>query len=417
MSDNNAITPEVTRGQIMRKEFGAQELQVSAETSMAAAAATATALVKARFVMAMQRPRDWDEVGVRLLRSLERPGFVGKAGEKAQPGEAWYVKPIGAGVEGFTIRFAEEALRCMGNIDIRPSVVYEDNEKRLVDVMVLDLESNIAFTATVVVTKIVERSYLKEGETAIRQRMNSKNKPVFTRIATEDEITSLQNNMVSKIMRTEILRLLPGDIQAACRKRILEIRLGDAATNPDGVKKEVLEAFAKLNVMPVGLKQYLDHELATATPAELADLRELYKEIREGKTTWHAALTAALAERGETPPPADDKKTGLDGVTEKLKAAGAPPAAPIDTVPVATETKPAAEPEKPAAPPEPPPCEHTACPPSRIAKLSIGTSIECPDCHMVFAAPSQREPGSDDGPAPVGPRPVPDKKQRRLEEA
>lgn len=367
-------------GQMVRQEFGASELMYSAETTMAAAAATSKALVEARFVMALRRPRDWDDVGVRLLRAIERPGFAGKHGEKAQPGEAWFRKPIGEGVEGFTIRFAEEALRTMGNIDVRPTVVYEDREKRLVDVMVLDLENNIAFTQTVVVPKTVERSYLKEGETAIRQRMNSKNKPVFTREATDDEIAVLQNSLISKTMRNEILRMLPGDIQAACRKRILEIRHGDAATDPEGTKKKIVEAFAKLNVMPVGLKQWLGHELTTATPAELADLRDLYKAIEEGKVTWHDALSARLADRDEEPPPPKapaeaEKKTGLDAVKETLKAQA--PA----------ETKPAPGPPK--------PCEHVTIPQQRIDALKPGQAIVCADCGQEFSGP-EREPGADD---------------------
>jgi hypothetical protein len=308
---------------ITRQQFGATELEITGETAGTAAAATAKALVEARFIMAMRRPRDWADVRTKLLRAIERPGFAGKAGAKAKPGEAWYHKPVGDGVEGFSIRFAEEALRCMGNVDVRPSVVYEDSEKRLVDVMVLDLENNIAFTSSVVVSKTVERSFLKEGEFALRMRLNSKNKPVYTREATKDEITVLQNSEVSKTMRNEILRLLPGDIQAEARERILAIRFGDAATDPDGVQKEVADGFSKLNVLPSGLKQYLGHELRESTPAELTELRELYKAINGGKTTWHQAIAEALAERGEEPAttPGDGQKpTTLDAAAEALKA-------------------------------------------------------------------------------------------------
>jgi hypothetical protein len=383
-----APTSVARPGEMVRQEFGAHELTFSGETTSAAAAATSKALVEARFVMALRRPRDWDDVSVRLLRAIERPGYAGLKGQKSQPGEAWYHKPVGDGVEGFTIRFAEEAMRTMGNIDARPIVVYEDHEKRLVDVMVLDLESNNAFTATVVVPKTIERSYLKDGETALRQRINSKGKPVFTREATEDEITALQNNLVSKTLRNEIMRMVPGDIQAACRKRILEIRLGDAATNPDGVKKEVIDAFALLNVMPVGLKQWLGHELTTATPAELADLRGLYKAINKGETNWHDALSARLADRDEDPPPpppGDEQKKGLDGLTERLKQqASAPPAPPA--------------PEPPKA------CEHVTIPQQRIAALKPGQTIACGDCGQEFRGRS-REPGEDDGPDPAA---VPD---------
>lgn len=386
----------VKPGQIVRQEFGGHELAVSGETAATAAAASAKALVEARFVMALRKPRDWDDVRVRLLRAVERPGFAGKDGQKSGPDEAWYHKPVGEGVEGFTIRFAEEAMRCMGNIDVRPIVSYEDDLKRLVDVMVIDLESNIGFCSSAVVIKTVERNYLKQGEVALRQRMNSKGRPVFTRAAEEDEVRGLHESAVSKVMRNEILRMLPGDIKAACRKRILEIRAGEAAKDPEGLKREIVDAFAKLNVMPAGLKQWLGHDLTTATPGELVDLRELYKAIGRHEITWHDALSARLADRDEDPPPpppaapgATGQATNLDELTDKLKGAGAQPAG------------------------DPKPCEHMTIPRQRLEALSSAKSLVCPDCQETL--PGLADPAAvsdeelDKGKA--------GRKQRRIEEA
>lgn len=323
---SQAMVP-VQAGQVQRQEFGATQLAVSGETAVAAAAATARAMVEARFVMALQRPRDWDDVRAKLLRAIERPGFAGKHGEKSKPGQAWFSKPIGDGVEGLTIRFAEEVFRCMGNVDARPVTVYEDATRRIVEVTVLDLESNLSFASTVLVPKTVERKFLKKGEVALSVRTNSQGEPTYTRLATEDEIMSTQGSLISKAMRTNGLRLLPGDIRAECETRIQAIRFGEAATNPDGVRKEISDAFNKLNVVPSALKQYLGHELALATPAELSELRELYKAIKDGKVTWVEALRSVMEERGEAEAPKKaEPVTTLAGVTEKLKAEA--PAAP-----------------------------------------------------------------------------------------
>ena len=408
-STSNALAPAaVTQpGSISRQEFGAQQFEMTGETAATAAAATARALVEARFIMAMRRPRDWDDVRSKIMRSIERPGFAGKAGQDTRPGEAWFRKPIGAGVEGFSIRFAEECLRALGNIDVRPTVTYDDAAKRVVDVMVMDLESNICFTSSVVVPKTVERASLKEGETALSMRLNSKNRPVYTRAATEDEILQTQNVLISKIMRNEILRLVPGDVLADARARIIEIRQGDAASNPDGVRKEVADAFAALNVPPSGLKQLLGHELAGATPAELADLRALYKAIREGSTTWHAVLTEALAERGEdAPAEGAAAKPGLAGLTEKLKAQAATAPAPGGL----------GDPTGPPPPKkDPKDCGHPAVPPSKVDALPSGQSIACPDCEAQLTPTMQREPGQDDE-VPVQPEKKPQGRQRKLEE-
>ena len=354
MAEDKALVA-TTPGTVARQEFGAQQLAVSGETASAAAAATARALVEARFVMAMRRPRDRDDVRAKIMRSIERPGFAGKAGEKSRPGQAWFVKPVGDGVEGFTIRFAEECLQSLGNIDVRTAVTYDDTTKRVVEVAVTDIEANSCLTVSVVVPKTVEKRFLKKGETALSVRMNSKNEPTYLMPATDDEIMQVQNSLISKAVRNEVMRLVPGDIKADARARILEIRFGDAATNPDGVRKEVADAFAKLNVQPSGLRELLGHDLGTATPAELSELRDVYKAIQKGTTTWHAVLSAELAERGEGEP-AEKAKPGLDGLTEKLKA----------------------EAPKPEPDPTPlPACKHEDCPPSKVAALAPGKTLIC----------------------------------------
>jgi hypothetical protein len=58
---------------VTRQEFGATQLERRAETSAVAVAAQAEAMIKARWVMALQRPRDWDTVRLKLLAEARRP--------------------------------------------------------------------------------------------------------------------------------------------------------------------------------------------------------------------------------------------------------------------------------------------------------------------------------------------------------
>ena len=57
----------------------------------------------------------------KLLKECHRPSFADVAR---------YRKPIGKGVEGLSIRFAEAALRLMKNITIQQTVVSEDEFTR-----------------------------------------------------------------------------------------------------------------------------------------------------------------------------------------------------------------------------------------------------------------------------------------------
>lgn len=355
----------VKSGEVVRQEFGATSIEKRAETAASVLAAQAQAQILARRMVALQRPRDLDDVRTRIMREVERPGFAAAA---------WYRKPVGAGVEGLSIRFAEAAMRCMGNMGASAPVIYEDEGHRMERVIVEDFESNVVFERDLMIAKTVERRQLGKGQEALQVRTNSKGETTYLVRATEDDLFAKESALVSKHTRTLILRILPGDIQDDAKRRIKEILHGDAAKDPEGEKKRIADAFASLNVMPADLKRYLGHELSTCSPKELVDLRGLYAAIKAGEATWSEALEGR--EGTDEPKDPAPPKPGLDGVTEKLQAEKAAAAAAP-----ATTAKPKAD----AAT-----CPHSSCPPSRIEKLAKGKSIECEDCGTVFQG--QAEP-------------------------
>jgi len=379
-----ALAPIVAPGQVARQEFGAQQLAASGETASSAAAAQATALVQARYIMAIQRPRDWDDVRVRLMREVERPGFAEVA---------WFRKPIGAGVEGLSIRFAEAAMRCMGNLLPEAPVIYDDPARRILRVTLTDLESNLTWTKDVVIEKTVERRSLRRGQVAILVRTNSAGETTYLVNATEDELGAKEGAVVSKTIRTLALRILPGDLQDEARRRILEIRAGAAAKDPDAARRKIVDAFAGLNVPPPDLKRYLGHDVSTASPKELTDLRDLYSAIHAGEATWADALAERLGDQEEAPAPA---KAGLDGVTEKLEAKGPD----LPTWAEKAASAPSVRDGK-RGDPDPAKCEH----PAVKFPVEPGRILVCVDCgtdiHGGPPAEEAREPGSDDGPAAV----------------
>lgn len=385
--ENTALEP-AGAGTIQRREFSAQQLEVQAETASSALAAQATAMVEARFIMAMRRPRDMDDVRQKMLRACERPGFAGSLTEKVW-GAAWYKKPVGEGVEGFSIRFAEEALRALGNVDVQTVVTWDDHLKRIITVTVIDLEANVGYPTSIVVEKTVERKFLKKGQTAVRSRVNSYGDVVHLVEATDDEVFAKQNNLASKTIRNAVLRILPGDIQGECRARILAIRQGDIAKDLDGARRKISDAFGTVNVMPSDLKKLLGHDLATSTPAEIADLRELFQAIKDGKVTWADALRE---QTGEEDPAGDAPKTGLASVKDRLKAQ--PPTGGAPT-PVAEIVRTAA-PETAASPTDEESVrafvEKTAGAPTTAcahpnAKVPAGKTHVCNDCTLDVKGP------------------------------
>lgn len=320
---------EPTNASLVRQNFGGDELVAQHETAAGAVAARAKAQIEARYIMALKRPRSWDDVRVRLLNECKRPGFA-----KA----ARYRKPVGQGIEGPSIRFAEAALRYMTNASIETTVTYDDPTKVILRVSVVDLEANVPYEQDVAVQKTVERRKLGKGQRPLATRTNSFGDTVYIVEATDDEVLNKVNALVSKALRTLALRLLPGDILEECMLLCIRVANDEDARDPDAARKNMASAFFDVGVSAGQIAEYLGHDLAQVTPAELSELRAIYAAIRDAETSWQEVMDARGGE--ET----DAKKNGaaqkVDDLVEKHRAKtkgsgkAAPPApasAPNDT--------------------------------------------------------------------------------------
>lgn len=299
---------------VRRDGFDETSIETRPESAATAVAAQATAAVNARYIMALKKPRSMDDVRVRLLKECRRPGFARSAR---------YRKPIGRGVEGPSIRFAEAALRLLGNVYPETMTVYDDAEKRIVRQSVTDLETNITYSKDVVIEKTVERRQLKEGQSFIRSRLNSQGAVTYLVPATEDDLLNKENALVSKALRTNALRLLPGDILDECMAACIATARDGAAKDPDGERKRVADAFAAQGVNPSDIAAYLGHDLGTTSPAELVDLRAVYEAIKNGEATWKAVIEARESGEDDGAP-----KARAASVSERLKAAASKQADP-----------------------------------------------------------------------------------------
>lgn len=287
----------------VREEFGGTNSTLAVqETASSAVAAQAKAMVEARYVMAMRRPRQWDQVRQDLLKECKRPSF-------AHNKSAYYRKPIGKGVEGLGIRFVEVALRCMTNVLVETTMIFEDEAKEVHRVSVTDLESNVTYPLDVRVTKTVERSQPSDDGSYISVRKNSYNKNVYTVPGTEDDILNKRAAQVSKAIRTLGLRIIPGDLQDEAEAIIKSIRLDEAARDPGAERKKIADAFGEIGVKASDLADYLGHSLDTCSPTELVDLRGIYGAIRDGESSWKSVIENKAEQSGK--PAASASRTEL----------------------------------------------------------------------------------------------------------
>lgn len=334
-SDTSAIVPQAQRamapaGVEAKQGFSERSITRAAETASSAVAAQARAAVEARFVMAMQNPRDWMVVRDKLIQACRRPGFAQRA---------IYAKPVGKEkIKGESIRFAEEAARCMGNLDVASPVIFDDDEKQLVRVIVTDIESNTAYSEDVLVEKTVERRQLREGQHALATRTNSYGDLVYIVEATDDEMLVKRNALKSKAIRNCILRVLPSDIREDARAEA-EVTMSDrAAKDPDGERKWIADAMRNLGVTPEHLREYLGKPLGEALPEELVELREIGQAINDRETTWGEVM-AKKNEPTEGKPAPSKARQELGEKLNQRKPGQAAAAAPVPVGKAAAETR------------------------------------------------------------------------------
>lgn len=270
-----------------------------------ALAARSTAMIQSRVVMAIQRPRDLDEVRVRLLAECRRPGFAAIAR---------YSKPVGRGqaVTGMSVRFAEAALRHLRNFEVRQETIAETDSQLTVAVTAIDLETNVSSSNEVRIGKTVERRDRKD-RTVLGERTNTYGETVYIVACTDDELTTKTNALLSKARRGLILSLIPGDIVDDCKAAIAETLAKGDAKDPEASRKRLFEAFASVGVGPMQIKAYLGHD-GKPGPNEMQELRGIYTAISTGETSWQAVWES------RHPPEREARSKALDNLPDVVVA-------------------------------------------------------------------------------------------------
>jgi hypothetical protein len=267
---------------------------VATDPAAVAAAETAKARIQAAYIMALQKPRDEDQARAKILKACKRPEFAK---------DVEFKKPVGGKrvngrwqpnyIEGLSIRFCEVALKEWGNLMTETQTLYEDANIRRIKVSVTDMESNTSFSKELQINKTVERRNDKDRQ-VVDQRTNTNGDTVYIVVATEDELMTKENALISKCVRNEGLRLIPNDIKEEAKNIARDVVLKGDASDPDAAKKAIVDGFSSLGVMPADLQGYLGHGLSSVSPSEINTLRGIYKAIKDNESSWadYAADTA-----------------------------------------------------------------------------------------------------------------------------
>jgi hypothetical protein len=235
-------------------EQQAGEIAPSIQTAMAKFEVEGAIVISRRF------PRNEDAAFGRVMKSCSRFSFAALARYSYPRG--------GQQIEGPSVNLAREIARCWGNIRYGCDVVHDDEESRTVRGWAWDVETNTKETQDATFAKLV---YRKKG---------GWQKP------DERDLRELTNKHGAICVRNCLLHLVPPDLVDEALRNAKRTMEADTAKNPDEARRKTIVAFQGLGVSVEELEAYLGHALKQTSPAEMADLRAVWKSISDGNATW-----------------------------------------------------------------------------------------------------------------------------------
>lgn len=255
---------------------------VSAGT-VAIEAERAIAEAQGKLVIAKRFPRDQAQAYARVMEACSRPGLAE---------EAMYAFPRGKEtVTGPSIRLAEELARCWGNIDYGIRELSRKPGESEMEAYAWDLETN---------TVTSQKFTVKHVRDTRSGRFD---------LTDERDIYEIGANMGARRLRARLLAILPPDLVEAATKRCKATLAGNVEVPLADRIRSLVDAFAGLGVSMQLLERKLSKPTSEILPEELADLRAVYKSIKDGTAKAADFFSAQEpAAEGEPEKPAGQRR-------------------------------------------------------------------------------------------------------------
>lgn len=212
-----------------------------------------------KLLLAKQFPRNYLQAYAKALEACKRKGFAEKA---------FFSYPRGREtVSGVTIRFAEEMVRCYGNMDYGIKELSHEEGKSEMQAYAWDLETNTVSSQNFTVEHIRET---RQGN---------------SRLTSQRDIYEKTANDGARRLRSRILAILPPDLVEEC---IAECKKTLAGSNDMPLSdriKQLVVYFSKKGVTQGMIEKRLGHKIEAMTPDEVADYIGIYNGINQKETT------------------------------------------------------------------------------------------------------------------------------------
>ncbi|MBQ8823964.1 MAG: hypothetical protein IJZ64_01880 [Ruminococcus sp.] len=169
-------------------------------------------------------------------------------------------------VSGASIRLAEEAARCWGNVDFGIKELSQKDGESEMMAYCWDMETNVISSQQFVVKHIKDT---KNG---------SKN------LTKQRDIYENNANMANRRLRSRILAILPPDLIESAIEKCKQTLAGDSKKPLEDSIKELATCFGSLGINKVLLDKRLGKSMDIMTFDEVADYIGIYNSIIHGES-------------------------------------------------------------------------------------------------------------------------------------
>jgi hypothetical protein len=233
----------------------------------------AIAEAQGKLVIAKKFPRDQAVAYQRIMDACSRPALAD---------DALYAYPRGGQtVSGPSIRLAEELARCWGNIDYGMKELSRRDGETEMEAYAWDLETN-TYTAQKFTVKHLRD---KQGGAKV--------------LTDERDIYEIGANMGARRMRARILAVIPGDIVDAAVAKCRDTMKGNSEMPMADRIRTLVSEFGKLGVASTLIERRFGRKTGDLLPEDLADLRAIFKSLRDGMSKasdWFGDATGTPSE-------------------------------------------------------------------------------------------------------------------------
>lgn len=212
--------------------------------------------IQSQIAIAKTYPRDLNQVYTNLMKACSR---------KMLAEQAVYAYPRGGKtVSGPSIRLAEVAVQCFGNVDAGVRELEQNPGESTWQAYCYDLENNVKVTKTFAV------KHERKAQGRIQKLTDPR------------DIYENGSNLASRRMRACILAVVPGDLIEAAVKQCKKTMLGQSDEPIEDRIQKMVKAFDSYQVSQEMIEQRLGHAASEMDMEELFEYRTIYESLKNG---------------------------------------------------------------------------------------------------------------------------------------